>query len=494
MIVLSQHSQHFSGGIWSSYISRVSNNATLHQRIGSSSCRRTSYHVSSRMTNTTTVPFLRFQSNHWRQCELLHPKRRHQNQQPQQQQSRSRRSITLPTTGIPDPNLQYLKNVEIARMVEKLDVRLTDTELRLLQKYLDRNGDGFVSKAELAYAGHKARMDRSARELALSVVEQPESKLDHLGQAVVRIFDFAGTALFSVVSTLAAGDAGMNMIGCCLVGCVGALGGGTINHVFYGGTILGKSSSVFWCRDWRYLAVAAGASLLTFFVWPLYVTREAEHYLQNVFDEDNLDDNGACGREEFVKACHRDHKLLATCRAAFPFARPAIPQHYFDLLDTDHTNSINHDKLRALVQKSFENSPESYVLETAALAAFTVSAVHGAIGLGLHPLIAATSGVTMCFGGIFRDLFCQREQLAIASQSYAFCTGAGSVVYVLLRELALRDFRLSLMGRVVLSAGTTIGLRAWEYKRGSPLLSPMHGTPKTKAKANIKRMSTIVVE
>lgn len=389
--------------------------------------------------------------------------------------------------------MRYLKNVEIAKMVDKLGVRLTDTELRLLEKQLDRNGDGFVSKAELAYAGHKARTERSARELALSVVEQPESRLDHLGQAVVRLFDFTGTALFSVVATLAAGDAGMNMIGCCLVGCVGALGGGTINYVFYGSTILGKPG-VFWVKDWRYLAVSLGASMLTFFVWPWYVTRESERYLTCVFGEENLDENGGCGKSSFEEACRRDHKLMNTCRAAFPFARPAIPQHYFDLLDTEQSGSINHENLKALVQKSFENSKESYVLETAALASFAVAAVHGAISMGIHPVVAATSGVTMCMGGIFRDLFCQREQLAIASQSYAFCTGAGSVVYVLLRELALRGIRLSLMGRVCLSAGTTISLRAWEYNRGSPLLNPMHGTAEAQAKAKIRRMRTLIVE
>jgi uncharacterized membrane protein YeiH len=383
------------------------------------------------------------------------------------------------------------KPVSIEEMVDKLGVRLTEAELDMLRNKLDRNKNGIVSKAELAYAGHKARDERSARELCLSVVEQPVTPLDHVGAKVIAAFDFTGTALFSAVGTLAAGDSGMNMIGCCLVGCVSALGGGTLNNLLYGGTILGKNSAVYWCKDWRYLAVAVTASLLTFFGWPHYVTRTSEHYLTQVFGEDNLEPGGGCGKRAFVEACRRDMQLLNTCRTAMPFAKPPIPEHYYDLLVADGSNLIYHEHLKALVQKSFENSVESYVLDTAAMSAFTVAATNNAVAMGLHPVVAVTSGVTMCFGGLFRDLFCQRD-LRIAGQSFAFCTGAGAIMYVALRELALRGFPIPLIGRVCLSAGTTMALRAWEYVRGRPLLSPMHGEKEAKANAKIKRMRTVV--
>jgi hypothetical protein len=111
-------------------------------------------------------------------------------------------------------------------MVINLDVRLTTEELALLHNKLDRNCNSVVSKAELAYAGHKARDERSARELCLSVIEQPVGKLDYLGTRIIQVLDFSGTALFASVAMLAADDSGgMNMIGCCLVGCVGALRG-----------------------------------------------------------------------------------------------------------------------------------------------------------------------------------------------------------------------------------------------------------------------------
>jgi len=80
-----------------------------------------------------------------------------------------------------------------------------------------------------------------------------------------------------------------------------------------------------------------------------------------------------------------------------------------------------------------------YAIEFAALAILSVVGVHGAIGMGHHPLVAASSGVTMPLGGILRDVFCGRD-LVVASQSYAFATGARSTVYVLTRELALRGY------------------------------------------------------
>mmetsp|Transcript_21171 Transcript_21171/g.31980 ORF Transcript_21171/g.31980 Transcript_21171/m.31980 type:complete len:97 (-) Transcript_21171:48-338(-) len=93
--------------------------------------------------------------------------------------------------------------------------------------------------------------------------------------------------------------------------------------------------------------------------------------------------------------------------------------------------------------------------------------------MGVHPCFAAMSGVTMSLGGVMRDIICGRDIMA-ATQSYAFTTGCGSAVYVLTRELALRGIPLLALTRIVLSMGTTISLRYWEFVRGEPFLSPMH--------------------
>mmetsp|Transcript_10269 Transcript_10269/g.22841 ORF Transcript_10269/g.22841 Transcript_10269/m.22841 type:complete len:176 (-) Transcript_10269:1091-1618(-) len=145
----------------------------------------------------------------------------------------------------------------------------------------------------------------------------------------------------------------------------------------------------------------------------------------------------------------------------------------FNHIDLDKSGTIDSRELQLLVQNRVRNSWEMYALNTAALASISVACVHGAIGMGLHPLVAALSGVTMSSGGILRDVFCGRD-LTVASQSYAFATGAGSTVYVLTRELALRGYPISAIFRILLSMGTTISLRYWEYVRGEPLLAPMH--------------------
>ena len=115
-------------------------------------------------------------------------------------------------------------------------------------------------------------------------------------------------------------------------------------------------------------------------------------------------------------------------------------------------------------------------MDTLALAAISIVAANGATARGLHPLVACTSGVTICFGGLLRDVFCGRN-LAIGGQSYAMATGAGATVYVALRELALRGLPLPLAVRLVLSGGCTCALRYWEWVTPHPLLEPMHGPP-----------------
>jgi uncharacterized membrane protein YeiH len=358
------------------------------------------------------------------------------------------------------------------KIAESMGIRLTETELALLRKNLDRDGDGLVSRAELSYAGRKALQERSARELCLSVIEKPVTPIDRLGHYAVSVCDYGGTAVFAAVGTQIAGDAGMNIVGCALVGCVAAMGGGTLNNVLYGSSapIHGRPG-VFWARDHRYLAIALGASVLTFFAWPVYC-RSSDHYIEDVIGKENLEEDGSVSKAAFVAACQRDGDFLASVRTALP-SPLTDPGVLFHQIDTEDSGTIKLE-LKALVQRKFDNSFETFVLDTAALAGFAVAAVHGAIGIGLHPLVAMSSGVTICFGGILRDVLCNRD-LAIGSQSYAIATGAASTVYVLLRELSLRGMHIPLIGRIFLSAGSTVALRVWEYVRGEPLLAPMFG-------------------
>jgi len=306
------------------------------------------------------------------------------------------------------------------------------------------------------------------------VIEQPTNTVSKAGTHFVRLMDYVGLALFSVVGTQVAGDAGFNLVGCTLVGCVAGLGGRTINNLLFGAT----RNGVFWARNSLYLAVAIGSSVLTFFAWPIYCDQTSKYYLEHVIGKERLEEDGSVNKDEFVNVCEHDHEFLATIRnIMLPKSNDneeLTAGELFHLIDLDSSGTIDSDELKFLVQEHIRNSWVMYTIDTVALAAISVAGVHGAIALGLHPIVAATSGVTMSLGGVLRDVFVGKD-LAVASQSYAMATGAGSTVYVLTRELALRGYPLLAIVRIMLSMGTTISLRYWEYIRGQPLLAPMHG-------------------
>lgn len=279
------------------------------------------------------------------------------------------------------------------------------------------------------------------------VIEKPTSPSASLGTRFVRLMDYVGLALFSVVGTQVAGDAGFNLVGCALVGCVAGLGGRSINNMLYGSSspLLKQLPGVFWARNPSYLAVAVGSSLVTFFAWPFYCEKMSAYYLEKVIGKENLEEDGSVGEVAFVEACARDEEFLITIRIGMlpkikmNAMKEMSASELFHHIDLDSSGTICAKELQMLVQERFRNSWEMYAIDTAALAAISVAGVHGAIAAGLHPLVAASSGVTMSLGGLLRDVFCGRD-LAVASQSYAFATGAGSTVYVLTRELALRGY------------------------------------------------------
>jgi uncharacterized membrane protein YeiH len=126
----------------------------------------------------------------------------------------------------------------------------------------------------------------------------------------------------------------------------------------------------------------------------------------------------------------------------------------------------------------YHGSRMRYAVDTVALGASAVNGPAMAISRGLHPVVCAVSGVTICFGGILRDVICSRD-VALGGQAFAFATAAGASVYVALRELCVRGAWLPLPLRVALSAGTTVAIRVADFYADGTLLPPMHGRPTT---------------
>lgn len=77
---------------------------------------------------------------------------------------------------------------------------------------------------------------------------------------LIPILDLIGTAVFAVTGALAAGRKRMDVFGVVVLGCVTALGGGTLRDMTLG------IRPVFWISGTHYLYVAAAAAMGTYFL------------------------------------------------------------------------------------------------------------------------------------------------------------------------------------------------------------------------------------
>jgi uncharacterized membrane protein YeiH len=313
--------------------------------------------------------------------------------------------------------------VDLLARAEELNVRLTPKERLHLEKMADVNGDGTMSSYEYDMLVRGGRPNVLAAERQ-ALQELRESAHDSsLGKKMIVFADYLGTALFAVVGAQTAGMAEMNVVGCTLVGCVAAMGGGTVNNLITGVT------PVFWLRDPRFLLLAVLSSVATFYLWPEY-------------------ESWAATREKLRLSVAAQEEALSR-RAT---------------LD-----------LRQEARSRVMDSVEVYVVETVALSALGVIGARHGIQRGLPPPACIALGVTICAGGVMRDVLCQRD-VAIGSQSFALATGAGACVYVALRQAAERGFVVLISVRVCLAAATTMAQRyiAWERKQstGEHFLAP----------------------
>lgn len=363
----------------------------------------------------------------------------------------------------------------VAKEAQENGVRLTKTEIQLLSRQLDKGNNGNVSMEEFRKAGQDAMEKQWARELCLTAVEQPTTAWDRVGTKLLFVLDHGGKTLFAIVGTQIAGDAGMNLVGCVLVGCISCMGGGTLNNLLYGRSPLLDRTGVTWVSNPLCFYLAVAASVLTFFGWPWYCREQAKKELRDVFGKANLERDGSVGKQAFVRACQTDASFKESVAVALGVDPVTTdPVELFGQVDSDHSGYIEIDEMQHLIGKRFDASLTMYALDTISLSALAVVGVNQAISRGITPLVAATSGVTICFGGILRDVLCGRD-LAVGGQSYAVATGTGSAVYILLRELSIRGIMtIPLVGRILLAAGATTAMRIWEYVRSEPLLRPMH--------------------
>ena len=82
---------------------------------------------------------------------------------------------------------------------------------------------------------------------------------NNLVPAALRGLDYVGTVAFAASGTMVAGHAGMDILGCTMVGTITSLGGGTIRDLLLGRT------PVFWFKEIEYLLLRVGTALAAFY-------------------------------------------------------------------------------------------------------------------------------------------------------------------------------------------------------------------------------------
>jgi uncharacterized membrane protein YeiH len=80
------------------------------------------------------------------------------------------------------------------------------------------------------------------------------------GDIVLYVLSLTALAAQAMTAALAAGRRSMDWVGVCLLGCVTALGGGTIRDVLLG------HYPLLWVQNPSYLALTAGAAFMTILI------------------------------------------------------------------------------------------------------------------------------------------------------------------------------------------------------------------------------------
>jgi len=173
---------------------------------------------------------------------------------------------------------------------------------------------------------------------------------------LLRGLDYFGTVVFALGGSVTAGLAGMDLLGCTIVGTVTAVGGGTVRDLLLG------NFPVFWMLETEYVVLSLACAWAGFFGWDYL--HEHWHLEEN---SDILRWWDACG-----------------------------------------------------------------------VGAFSVIGAQNGLRAGLHPAVAVVCGmITATFGGMIRDVLCQKPPRILHSQSEVYATTAliGAAAYTAARGL-----------------------------------------------------------
>jgi uncharacterized membrane protein YeiH len=182
---------------------------------------------------------------------------------------------------------------------------------------------------------------------------------------LVSAADFAGVFVFAVEGALAGVAGRLDVFGVVVLSVATALGGGMIRDVLIGAA---PPTAI---RDWRYIALAVAAALLTFLFLPL--ARDVPHSLLIVLDAAGLSLFAVAGAEKALS--FNIHPVIAALMGTI--------------------TGVGGGTVRDLLLNRIPAVLNSDVYATAALAGAIV--VVAGRYTGLSPRLVAVAGGLLCF-------------------------------------------------------------------------------------------------
>lgn len=195
---------------------------------------------------------------------------------------------------------------------------------------------------------------------------------------ILRGLDYAGTVTFAMTGSVTAAQSGLDVFGCCMIGMVTAVGGGTIRDAIF------LSRKPFWTDETEYIWMTITTALVTFFAWPSVIQWQDERHN----------------------------------RANSPHSSQ----------DHTATESRRYDEIDVSLD----------ALDSIGLAAFAIIGAQNGVRAGMPMIVSAICGVaTATFGGMTRDVLCGRPVRIVHSNVdvYAPPALAGATVYLWARRL-----------------------------------------------------------
>lgn len=343
------------------------------------------------------------------------------------------------------------KETILRKRAASLGVRITDEEISEAVASMPQDDRGRITR-RLYRQWLKEMTDRSTERKALVNFIATASTQRCMAHRICWYIDTVGTSLYCMLGTLIAGNAGMHILGAMLVGTISATGGGTLNN------LLMNRHQVWWVEEPRWLMLCLVTSASTFYLWPVLEDTIAKRECAGM----KVDKNGRIDFQAFQAWLHDNGEFAQRLQAKVhrELQHTPTPEEMFERLGPDEQGKL---KRSDCVRSGIFDSPLVYLLDSVCLASFAIAGPEQGMRLGMHPLVCASAGVTICLGGVLRDVICRRD-IAFGSESFPMITGAGASVYVGLRQLGLRTGRALPLWMHVGSAFLTVfGLRwlAW---------------------------------